>query len=204
MVYIENMGVIMVKLFLRALLLLVIIGVGVHDEKLLGMQQNFRQRGLSAEEQAQALLRKQEKEAARIAQAKLSNESKKIYLDSLELDEKLKKAKENKWDEEVQARANIFKGILYGLLVPGTALINYNMGNFGINQIGGIVMLVVLIHYGVIHAFLVCLSNGVQHVKQIPLSKAKNLISGINKIPVDVQEDLIGKAFDSDSDSDLD
>lgn len=200
----ENMGVIMVKLYSRALLLLVSIGLGLQEGKLFGMQQDLKQKGDAAQQQNQniqqqttVILSKQEQELAEIAQLKRK----------IELNDLIKKSEiidQEKWDEEVQARAKIFKGILYGLLVPGTALINYNMGNFGINQIGGIVMLVVLIHYGVIHAFLVCLSNGVQHVKQIPLSKAKNLIYPGNKIAVDVPEDLIGNAFDSDSDSDLD
>ncbi|MBS1987500.1 hypothetical protein JST56_00735 [Candidatus Dependentiae bacterium] len=195
----------MVKLFSRTLLLLGVIGLGMQEGKLFGMQQNLRQRGAAAEQQVPVILNEQEQRAARIAELEAT-----IKLDGL-----LKKSKEidkDKRDEEVQARAKIFKGLLYGLLVPGAALINYNMGNFGVNQCAGIFMLVVLSYYGVIQAFLVCLSEGVQHIKQIPVRRAINYIRhrGANVAPVvadnvePVVADPFGAAFDSDSDSDLD
>lgn len=200
------MEVVVVKLFLRSLAVLVFVGLGVQEGTVLGMQdaqsQVEKRRAEAQEEtnyaQQQKLIvqAKNAKKIARLAQLELDSKLKKATIESLELDEKFEALI---WNREVEKRAKIFKGLLYGVIVPGVALINYNTGNFGINQASSLVMLVVLTYYGVIHAFLVCLSEGVQHVKQIPFRKAINYLRRDRGNETAQQQDLLLEAFESDS-----
>lgn len=194
----------MVKLFSRTFVLLVLIGLGVQEGTLFGMLQNLRQRGSAAQQQTRhanqqiaAVLTRQQKEAARIAELKSKVE---LY----DLSKKAKAIDEEKWDEEVADRAKLLKGLFYGVAVPGTALINYSTGDFGIKQVGSLVILVILTYYGVIHAFIMYLSEGVQHIKQIPVRKAINYVRRSRGNAGSMVNDPLLDAFASDSDSESD
>ena len=172
----------MVKLFSRSLVLLAFIGLGAQQGILLGMHNN-----VSTAKGAPVVLTEEQKEVGKL----------KIKVEKYKLRKEVKAIEEEEWDEEVADRAKLLKGIIYGVAVPGTALINYNTGDFGINQICGLVMFVFLSYYGVIHAVIICLSKGYQYVKQIPVRQAINYIRRSNAAPVkkDLQKYLVLVSF---------